>query len=123
MSCETVNRFLDALLAALDDYTIDERGDVGSWARIASIQGLTSISQLLFRVANSIPNFEEYLSPEKYCSIAAGLLKQGVERLDNVRQTAGVCFVTLLKTPLPSIAGAEQWRLPAFPLLQELFLR
>lgn len=123
MSSEMVNSFLHALLAALDDYTIDERGDVGSWARIASIQGLTTISELLFRVAGSIPNFEEYLSPEKYCSIAAGLLKQGVERLDNVRQTAGVCFVTLLNTPLPSVVGADRWRLPALPLLQELFLK
>ncbi|KAF8194167.1 TBCD protein, partial [Pholiota molesta] len=107
-----VNSFLDALLVALDDYTIDERGDIGSWARIASIQGLTTISGF----------FSKYLSPEKYRSIAAGLLKQGVERLDNVRQTAGVCFVTLLNTPLPSIPGADRWRLPALPLLQELFL-
>ncbi|KAF8955289.1 TBCD protein [Flammula alnicola] len=122
MSSDTVHDLVAALLAGLEDYTIDERGDVGSWVRIVCIQGLTRISELLFRTAESIPDFERYLPPETYISIAAGLLKQGVERLDNVRQTAGVCFMTLLNTPLPLVDRADRWRLPALPLLRELFV-
>lgn len=117
-----VNSFVNALLAGLEDYTIDERGDVGSWARIASVQGLTTISELLFQISNAIPNFENYFPAENYRLIAAGLLKQGVERLDNVRQTTGVCFVKLMHAPLPSATDAGRWRLPASSLLQELFL-
>lgn len=122
MSSDMVKSFVDALLAGLEDYTIDERGDVGSWARIASVQGLTTISELLFQISNTIPNFENYFPADNYRLIAAGLLKQGVERLDNVRQTTGVCFVKLMHAPLPSATDADRWRLPAFPLLQELFL-
>ncbi|PPQ80979.1 hypothetical protein CVT25_015132 [Psilocybe cyanescens] len=121
LSSDVLNTLLDAMLAGLDDYTLDERGDVGSWVRIACIQGLTTISELLFGVGGSIPDFESYFSPQKYHAVATGLLKQGVERLDNVRQTAGVCVVRLLNAPLPLVDGSERWRLPALDLLNELF--
>lgn len=116
-----MNALVDSLLGGLDDYTIDERGDVGSWVRIACIQGLTTVSELFFDIAESISDFEGYFPPQKYCSIAAGLLKQGVERLDNVRQTAGICFMRLLNAPLPKVNGADRWTLPALVLLKELF--
>jgi len=35
MSPDVVNGLLDALQDGLEDYTIDERGDVGSWIRMA----------------------------------------------------------------------------------------
>jgi hypothetical protein len=31
----------DALLAALDDYSVDNRGDVGSWVREAALSAVT----------------------------------------------------------------------------------
>ncbi|KAF8158379.1 TBCD protein [Crassisporium funariophilum] len=120
MSSDTVNALVDALLGGLDDYTIDERGDVGSWVRIVCVQGLTSISELLFHLAPSIPDLESYFPPHKYHAIAAGILKQGVERLDNVRQEAGICFMKLLGTSL-SIDQGERWRLPGYSMLVELF--
>lgn len=121
MSSDVLNILVDTLLGGLDDYTIDERGDVGSWVRMACIQGLTTVSELLFGVAESIPDFEKYFPPQKYHAVAAGLLKQGLERLDNVRQITGVCFVKLLNLSLPSVYGGDRWRLPATNLLNELF--
>ena len=118
-----MNNLFDALLGGLDDYTIDERGDVGSWIRIVCIQGLTSTSELLFRDACSIPDFDSYLPPRKYHTAVAGILKQGVERLDNVRQQAGACFMKILTLSLPSVNGGDRWRLPGLTLLRELFLR
>jgi hypothetical protein len=118
-----MNTLTDTLLTGLEDYTIDERGDVGSWARIACIQGLTTICELLFRISGTIPDFGSYLPPQKYRAVAAGLLKQGAERLDNVRQTAGASVLIMLKAPLPAVDEAEQWRMPASSLLEELFLR
>lgn len=118
-----INSLLDALLGGLTDYTIDERGDVGSWARLACVQGLAAIAEILLGNADSITGFEDYYPPEKHVLIAAGILKQGVERLDNVRLESGACFTKLLSLPPPQIGGAERWRLPATPLLEELFLR
>ncbi|KAG0693184.1 ARM repeat-containing protein [Suillus ampliporus] len=112
----------DALDSGLDDYTMDERGDVGSWVRMACIQGLASIFEDLFRVSASIPEFASYLPAERYHSIVARLLRQGVERLDNVRQITGHCLLRLLRSPLPSVPHQEQWRIKGSELMMELFL-
>lgn len=105
----------------LADYTIDERGDVGSWVRIACIKGLASFSELLISNAEIIPSLDSYLPPQKYQSAIAGILKQGVERLDNVRQEAGECFMRLFALPPPAVADPDRWRMPGRPLLEKLF--
>lgn len=110
---------LSTLLSGLQDYTIDERGDVGSWIRIACVQGLTSCIEDLFSVAESITNFAEYLPVPSYQQAIAGILKQGVERLDNVRQEAGTCISRLLKL-MPVQRAEFTWSLPGLLLLEEL---
>lgn len=122
MSPSVVQTILETLLSGLDDYTIDERGDVGSWVRIACVQGLTSCIEDLFSASESTENFQEFLPLLKYHQAVAGILKQGVERLDNVRQEAGACFLRLLK--LAPVRSAElTWSLPGSPLLEDLFLK
>ncbi|KAF8655488.1 hypothetical protein AX16_003046 [Volvariella volvacea WC 439] len=111
----------DALLLGLDDYTSDQRGDVGSWIRIASIQGLTRVSEMLLSRAGEIPNFESYLPPVKFHDAISGILKQGVERLDNVRQEAGNCILRLLKLPSATVNGPERWSLPGSEELNALY--
>ena len=111
-----------ALLSGLEDYTIDERGDVGSWIRIACVQSLTSCIEGLFSIAESVDNFDEYLPLSKYQQAIAGILKQGVERLDNVRQEAGTCISRLLK--LAPVRRVElTWSLPGLSLMEELVPR
>ena len=39
-------RVFDALFAAMDDYNTDRRGDVGSWSRIAAMNGLEALAYL-----------------------------------------------------------------------------
>lgn len=125
---------LDALINGLNDYSIDERGDVGSWIRVACIQGLTDIADLFFRVLglgsqsqgnNQVitAQLESYLPVEKFHAIVAGVLKQGVEKLDNVRQEAGVCFMKLISLALPDDNELDRWRLHGVKLLTELFPR
>ena len=114
---------LDALLAGLEDYTTDERGDVGSWVRVACVKGLASFAVTLITNASTIPNFSEYLPSSKYHELLAGILKQGVERLDNVRQQAGDQVIRLLQLPLPQVPGCEAWRIRGDQLMRKLFLR
>jgi len=123
MSSETVNSLHSALLRGLEDYSVDERGDVGSWIRVVCIQGLTRFSELLMSNAASIPDFSVYFPPLKYHQTVAGILKQGVERLDNVRQEAGDCFMQLLSLPVPDVYNGQDWHMPGLPLLKELFRR
>jgi hypothetical protein len=121
MSPEVVSSIHSALLRGLEDYSVDERGDVGSWIRIACIQGLTRFSELLISNAASIPDFNLYFPPSKYRQTITGILKQGVERLDNVRQEAGECFMRLLNRAVPDGHNGQDWCMPGLPLLKDLF--
>jgi hypothetical protein len=129
LSNDVVNALVDALITGLTDYTTDERGDVGSWVRIACIQGLTDIVDLIFRVlllgSNSMNNvavqLQAYLPGEKFHAIVAGVLKQGMEKLDNVRQEAGLCVMKLLNMNLPDDAALDRWRLHGTRLVRQLF--
>lgn len=116
-------QLFNALLDGLEDYTLDERGDVGSWIRMACIRGLTNFAERLFSNAVTISNFEEYLPAYKYHAAISGILRQGVERLDHVRQTAGEHMSRLLVLPLPAVVNSKQWCIEGEMLMKDLFLR
>lgn len=113
----------DALISGLDDYTVDERGDVGSWVRIASIQGLTSVSVTLLTLTKTDATYMAYIPADMHQRVIAGILKQGVGRLDNVRQQAGESIHCLLKCPLPSMGDTNPWKFHGEELFKELLLR
>ncbi|KAK1233808.1 hypothetical protein PQX77_003014 [Marasmius sp. AFHP31] len=117
---EIVNSMLDALLDGLTDYSVDERGDVGSWIRIASLRGLDTFVAIMLRVAESLSVPEEYLPPAKFQNIVQGVLKQGVERLDNVRMEAGQVFRNMLSST--SASKWAHWEIHNARYFGELFL-
>lgn len=121
ISSEFVAKCLDAFLEGLADYTTDERGDVGSWIRIPCVRGLSEFIQILFTHSKSLGNFAEYLSPERFHTAIGGILKQGVERLDNVRQQTGAQFLKLLRSPLPEIDDKERWKISGTEMINDLF--
>ncbi|KAJ7069814.1 TBCD protein [Mycena amicta] len=121
ISAATCNALLNAMLHGLEDYTIDERGDVGSWVRMACLRGLTAYCGIVIPHASTLSRFAEYFPAERYHDIVAGVLKQGVERLDNVRQDAGECFHALLELAPPGVQNGHEWSARQRPLLQELF--
>ncbi|PWN43872.1 ARM repeat-containing protein [Ceraceosorus guamensis] len=89
-----------ALLRGLNDYTTDQRGDVGSWVRLACVAGLrtlvdlhrTSIEHLIAE-----RSFEAWLPLQTFHDIVAGLLKQTVERIDSVRAEAGSHLLSMCR--------------------------
>ena len=113
-----VERVIRALLKGLEDYTIDARGDVGSWARLACIRGLGQIVILI--LAEDSLEINKWLPSHLYHEIVAGILKQGVERLNNLRVEAGKQLVVLLEAPHKS--GREAWVPDTAGLFRELFI-
>ena len=113
----------DAMLIGLEDYTTDQRGDVGSWIRMSCVTGLATFSKTLFSNAARIINFREYLPPAKYHDAVGGILKQGVERLDSVREQAGHDFLQLLHLPLPYTVSSEDWKIQGDVLMRDIFLK
>ncbi|GAA6037600.1 hypothetical protein JCM8097_006134 [Rhodosporidiobolus ruineniae] len=85
---------LDALLLGFSDYTTDQRGDVGSWVRIST---LTAWSTLL----STLP--ADKLGQDLVDRVVARMLKQAVERLDNVREVAGAALMRVWEA-----AGREE---------------
>lgn len=123
LTSNTICQLIEALLQGLTDYTMDERGDVGSWIRMACIKGLASFAETLFSRSKDISDLAEYFPPPKYHDAISGILKQGVERLDNVRLQAGQQFRKLLSLPLPETNNSERWRVHGEELVRRLFLR
>ncbi|KAF9077650.1 ARM repeat-containing protein [Rhodocollybia butyracea] len=122
LSSDVVLSLFDALLDGLEDYTVDERGDIGSWIRMTCVNSLGIVVETLITRAQHMSNFESYLPPSKYHESIKGILKQGVERLDNVRQESGRTFLKLLSLPPPDIAGPNRWVVQDSDYLRGLFV-
>ena len=70
-----------AFIKALDDYSTDQRGDVGSWVRTAAIAALGRT--VTFAAGRS--NMHVFISQEVFDRTIGGTVKQGVEKLEPVR--------------------------------------
>ena len=68
-------------LKALTDYSTDQRGDIGSWIRIA---GLTALSRAI-ATAVTLPGTHDWVSQRDFDAAIDGIVKLGVEKLEPVR--------------------------------------
>lgn len=93
---------MTALTRALDDYTTDQRGDVGSWIRAAAVDAL---ARLLSTLA---PSNSQFIPQEAFMAATAGIAKQAVEKLDVVRDAATAAWQRLLDAQADSA-----WEWPA----------
>lgn len=89
----TLRSVVQAMLAGLNDYTMDQRGDVGSWVRLGCIVGLRD---LLVRLQTLQLDVDEWLG-DAFHSVVAALWKQAAERIDHVRHTAGTSVLAIYR--------------------------
>jgi len=83
-----LRHFLDAM----DDYTLDRRGDIGAWVREAAMQGLAD-------VLTSLAKRDKGLIPEDLMLEAAPrLAQQACEKIDRTRGLAVKIFSQLLRS-------------------------
>lgn len=85
----------DCFLAGLEEYTSDNRGDIGAWVREASMKGLYPLSIM----CAALP----VLDPELMHRIMCGLARQSVEKIDRTRGLAGKLFCMLVHHSDPSL--------------------
>ncbi|CAN0889879.1 Tubulin-folding cofactor D [Linum grandiflorum] len=105
------NEVMISLVRALDDYSVDNRGDVGSWVREAAMEGLEDCTYILCSVDSTIkscrrekltgdteernpilPFFDEKLAN----AVVGGLVKQAVEKMDKLREAAAKVLQRIL---------------------------
>lgn len=90
-------QFMDSLKAfflAMTDYNTDRRGDVGSWSRMAAMDGLETLVFLVSAV--DVDRRKKYMENDMCHRIVGNMLKQLSEKLDAVRIHAGGCFIRIL---------------------------
>ncbi|WVR03591.1 hypothetical protein IAU60_000583 [Kwoniella sp. DSM 27419] len=88
VSPEQFEAVLLALLQGLEDYTTDQRGDVGSWVRATCCSSLGRAVSLNDKRAGLI-------TIELFDSIVGGLIKQAAEKLESVRSEAALALVLM----------------------------
>jgi hypothetical protein len=89
VTTESYSAIVHALITALDDYTTDQRGDVGSWIRIAALHSLGRVVPL--SVSSGSPRIAE----RQLDDIIGGAVRLGVEKLEPVRGEAARCLAAL----------------------------
>jgi hypothetical protein len=94
VNASNYHRILTALTGALDDYTTDQRGDVGSWIRATSIRSLASIIADVSACSES--QARSLVPQDAFSAATAGIAKQAFEKLDLLREAATEAWQVLL---------------------------
>ncbi|KAL4336004.1 hypothetical protein GQ457_07G015330 [Hibiscus cannabinus] len=127
------NEVMVSLFKALDDYSVDNRGDVGSWVREAAMEGLERCTYILCKrdsmsshgksdMLESVskhPN-SDIVEENQMCSffdinlatnLVGGIAKQAVEKMDKLREVAAKVLQRILyhkETFVPFIPYREK---------------
>ncbi|KAF6174696.1 hypothetical protein GIB67_008751 [Kingdonia uniflora] len=120
------NEVMQTLFKALDDYAVDNRGDVGSWVREAAMDGLERCTYILCERGSisfsrkTIDHADREVSHDKEAhslfdvslatSLVGGILKQAVEKMDKIREVAAMILQRILynEVPIPCIPCREK---------------
>lgn len=108
------NEVMCSLLKTLDDYSTDNRGDVGSWIREAAMDGLERCTYILCKrdsmnqekgsilafkrseSSNDDHTTSSYFDPTLANNLVGGIVKQAVEKMDKLREAAAMSLQRIL---------------------------
>ncbi|KAL2324032.1 hypothetical protein Fmac_023090 [Flemingia macrophylla] len=113
------NEVMKSLFKALDDYSVDNRGDVGSWVREAALDGLEKCTYMLCKIDKSVglagisdgneiepiahpstdsmhKNNQELFDENLATNLVGGICKQAVEKMDKLREAAANVLYRIL---------------------------
>jgi hypothetical protein len=112
---DQISRLIDAYLTAMDDYSTDNRGDIGSLVRETAI---SAFGQLIVKLrALDAPmdkkSNDEYiplLPSSSVLQFVGKLLRLALEKIDRTRERAGVMFEQLVRCTLGLPSTAASYR-------------
>ncbi|KDP28777.1 hypothetical protein JCGZ_14548 [Jatropha curcas] len=107
------NKVMPSLFEALDDYSVDKRGDVGSWVREVALEGLETCTYILcsmdstrksngFESVLDMPGVAEnnqilaFFDANLAAHLIEGIVKQAVEKMDKIREIAAKVLQRIL---------------------------
>lgn len=83
-----LDKVVNCYLVALQEYTIDNRGDIGAWVREAA---MVALSKLIVACP------AQMMKSEWVHALTTGLLQQAVEKIDRTRALAGKLFCRVIQ--------------------------
>lgn len=92
------DKHLEVVFNAMDDYNTDHRGDVGSWVRCAAMESLQVLISTLAKESCKL-NATEFISSPLMVRVVGCMLRNAVERISRVRETAAQNLKLLLDIP------------------------
>lgn len=104
-------RFVDilhGLCAGMNDYATDERGDVGSWVREASMKSASQVIERIYssNVWTTAAELEEPTT-EALLQVLRGIVQQSCGRIDRTRTVAGSALTAMCKVLVVNASSAE----------------
>jgi tubulin-specific chaperone D len=98
LSVAQVQRISTCIVDALQDYSVDERGDIGSWVRIEALKSIMQLVHVASKQRASHAEAVKQVFGTRHVShvMLGRVLKQAVERIDSVRTVAVECLAVLL---------------------------
>ena len=110
VNSKLLDEIYSCLFESLNNYSIDNRGDIGAVVREATMQVLVSLSQQVIAQ-------HRHLFREEWCvHMVCGLIKQANEKIDRVRQVASSSLIALIHT-----STGDTPYLPHLTELREIF--
>lgn len=100
------NEVMPCLLRALEDYSVDNRGDVGSWVREAAMDALERCTYILCKRDSTseqhnsemvdINRNNTFFDATLATNLIGGIAKQAVEKMDKLREIAAKVLQRIL---------------------------
>jgi len=106
---QMIPHVFDSLMIALEDYTVDRRGDIGAWVREAAMSGLESLFTSL------LSNFPDKVQASLVAQAMPCIAQQASEKIARTRGHAGKIFHSLLWA-----SDTNGKHLPGFPRVTEI---
>ena len=94
-----VDDVVECLVRACDDYTVDNRGDTGSWCRLIALQGLEKVLYDCIK-SNHLESAKRANFVDRVLTVT---VKQLAEKLDSVREIAGGILERIITSDSPYI--------------------
>ncbi|ELU05840.1 hypothetical protein CAPTEDRAFT_167258 [Capitella teleta] len=120
MTVANLDRVYAALFEAMNDYTLDSRGDIGAAVREASMSALYELTSMLATSQN-----ESLITPLRAERIFCLVVQQCCEKIDRTRAHMGEIFFELLyhRPSIPHIPHKEELEVifPRAQLREECF--
>lgn len=96
-------KLYECLLANMEDYTMDKRGDIGSWVRETAMKCIQVLTASIAKAYRDNGMDQTALKSPVFKKLIGLIAKQSVEKIDNMRVIAGQIFCTLLHHQDPPI--------------------